>query len=290
MNLIDCRSSTCIDDGEVPIAAEAIEVEPGDAAKPVDRVGDVGQRGPPFGDGVLHGALEDRDQQVVLAAEIEVDGAGGDARDAGDVGDLGLEVAVAGEHLDCRAQDGVALVGRPAAALTAARRLAEAAGMAMNEWSFSGRPAVKRYPSRHPSARARTRASVAHMTSLRCYARPLVLGMALVPLIVATFTACSPGSDAAHGHLDGGKRRPGQPMVRSCRSARQRRDARTGDRQSGTPEGGGLRGRALQAGRPPARRQQRLSPAGRLPLPQDRRVAVQPGSRQGGQAGAGRPR
>ncbi len=32
------------------------------------------------------------------------------------------------------------------------------------------------------------------MTSLRCYARPLVLGMALVPLIVATFTACSPGS------------------------------------------------------------------------------------------------
>ena len=57
--------------------------------------------------------------------------------------------------------------------------------MAMNEWSFSRRPAVKRYPSRHPSARARTRASVAHMTSLGCHPRPLVLGLALVPLIVA---------------------------------------------------------------------------------------------------------
>ena len=44
-----------------------------------------------------------------------------------------------------------------------------------------------------PLRPARTRASVAHMTSLRCLSR-LVHGMALVSLIVATFTACSLGS------------------------------------------------------------------------------------------------
>ena len=57
-------------------------------------------------------ALEDRDQQVVLAAEIEVDGAGGDAGDARDVGDLRVEKAALGEDVDGGAQDGVALRAR----------------------------------------------------------------------------------------------------------------------------------------------------------------------------------
>ena len=65
-----------------------------------------------LGERLAHGALEDRDQQVVLAAEVEVDGAGGDAGGAGDVGDLGVEEAALGEDVDRGAQDGVALRGR----------------------------------------------------------------------------------------------------------------------------------------------------------------------------------
>ena len=66
--------------------------------------------GAPFGDRLVHRALEDRDEQVVLAAEIEVDGAGGDARGAGDVGDLRVEEAARGEDVDGGADQRVALV------------------------------------------------------------------------------------------------------------------------------------------------------------------------------------
>ena len=82
------------DDGEVAVAAEALEVQAGDLAQPLDRVGHAGERRAAFGDRLLHRALEDRDEQVVLAAEVEVDGAGGDAGGAGDVGDLRVEEAV----------------------------------------------------------------------------------------------------------------------------------------------------------------------------------------------------
>ena len=47
-------------------------------------------------------------QKVVLAAEVEVDGPGGDPRGAGDVGDLRIEEPAFGEHVDRGAQDGVA--------------------------------------------------------------------------------------------------------------------------------------------------------------------------------------
>ena len=59
---------------------------------------------------LAHGALEDRDEQVVLAAEVEVDGAGGDAGGAGDVGHLGVEEAALGEDRDGGAEDGLVLV------------------------------------------------------------------------------------------------------------------------------------------------------------------------------------
>jgi hypothetical protein len=60
---------------------------------------------------LAHRPLEDGDEQVVLAAEIQVHGAGGDAGGAGDVGDLGGEEPPLGEDVDGGAEDGFALVG-----------------------------------------------------------------------------------------------------------------------------------------------------------------------------------
>ena len=80
-------------------------------AQPLARIVDAGERGAAFGERLAHRALEDRDEQVVLAAEVEVDGAGGDAGGAGDVGDLRVEEAALGEDVDGGAQDRVALVG-----------------------------------------------------------------------------------------------------------------------------------------------------------------------------------
>ena len=77
-----------------------------------------------LGDRLLHRALEDRDEQVVLAAEVEVDRAGGDAGGPGDVGDLGVEEAARGEGVDGGAEDRVALV----AAIESRRRRNGTAG------------------------------------------------------------------------------------------------------------------------------------------------------------------
>ena len=98
------------DDGQVAVAAQAVEVQVGDASQPLQRIGDAGERGPALGDRLAHHPLEDGDQQVVLAAEVEVHGPRGDTGGAGDVGDLGAEEAAAGEGADGRAEDGVALV------------------------------------------------------------------------------------------------------------------------------------------------------------------------------------
>ena len=59
-----------------------------------------------------HPSLEQRDQQVVLALEVEVDGPVGDARFFGDVGDFRGEEAVAGKDALGRGQDAFALVAR----------------------------------------------------------------------------------------------------------------------------------------------------------------------------------
>ena len=58
---------------------------------------------------LAHGALEDRREEVVLAAEVEVDGAGRDAGGAGDVGHLRVEEPALGEDIDRGAQDRVLL-------------------------------------------------------------------------------------------------------------------------------------------------------------------------------------
>ena len=78
--------------------------------EPLARIVDAGERGAALGDRLAHRPLEERDEQVVLAAEVEIDGAGGHAGGAGDVGHLRLEEAVAGEHLGRGLEDGVALV------------------------------------------------------------------------------------------------------------------------------------------------------------------------------------
>ena len=110
-------------DGEVAVAAHAIEVQAGDGPQLRQRIVEAGDALAPGGDRLLHRLFEDRDEQVVLAAEVEVDRAGGDAGGPRHVGDLGVEVAARGEGFDRGAQQRVALVaalglggGRTAAA------------------------------------------------------------------------------------------------------------------------------------------------------------------------------
>src|SRR3990172_5277430 len=92
MNLVDCRSSIW----KTTATARARLGAPARAAG-LDRL--------------LHRLFDDRDQQVVLAAEVQVDGAGGDPGGAGDVGDLGAVESCFGEGVDCGSPDRVAPVG-----------------------------------------------------------------------------------------------------------------------------------------------------------------------------------
>ncbi len=85
-------------------------MQPRDLAQPIVRAAESRDALPSLRDGLLHRALEDRDEEVVLAAEIQIDGSGGDARGAGDVGDLGVEESVCREGVDGGAQECVALV------------------------------------------------------------------------------------------------------------------------------------------------------------------------------------
>ena len=105
MNFVDCRSSTW-----KTTARSRSRPRRSRCSRAISRsrsigIGDAGERGAAFGDRLVHRALEDRDEEVVLAAEVEVDGAGGDAGGAGDVGDLGAEEAARGEGVDGGAQD-----------------------------------------------------------------------------------------------------------------------------------------------------------------------------------------
>ena len=125
-------------DGQGPVAAEPAEMEPGDFPQPLDRIGQGVDAPPAVGDRLLHRPLEDRDEEVVLAAEVEVDRAGGDAGGAGDVGDLGVEEAARGEGIDRGAQQRVALVGSVDSGGGLAARRVVAVGM--NECSFSRVP------------------------------------------------------------------------------------------------------------------------------------------------------
>ena len=63
-----------------------------------------------FCDRLGHRALEDRDEQIVLAPEIEIDGSGREAGGAGDIRDLCIEKAAGGECVDGGAQQRIPLV------------------------------------------------------------------------------------------------------------------------------------------------------------------------------------
>ena len=63
------------------------------------------------GDRLLHRFLEDRDQQVVLASEVQIDRACGDAGRARHVGHLCIEEAACREGRGGGPQQGIALVG-----------------------------------------------------------------------------------------------------------------------------------------------------------------------------------
>jgi hypothetical protein len=97
-------------DGEVSITPEPFEVKPSDFPESIERMGVSLQTAPARLDGFLHRPLENRNQQVVLAAEIEVDRAGRDARRTRHVGDLGVEKAARREGFDGGPQNGVASI------------------------------------------------------------------------------------------------------------------------------------------------------------------------------------
>jgi hypothetical protein len=98
-------------DGQLAIAAEPGEVQPGDPVQALQRVRDASQSGSSFHDGLVHHALEDGDEQVILGAKVEVHRAGGNTCGPRHVGNLSAEEATLGEGLDRCAQDQVALVG-----------------------------------------------------------------------------------------------------------------------------------------------------------------------------------
>ena len=99
------------DDGEVAIAAHSLEMQSCNLAKAFNRATFGGHALASGGNRLGHRPLEDRNQQVVLALEIEIDGAGGDAGGTGDVGDLRIEEAAGGEGFGRGAEQRVALVG-----------------------------------------------------------------------------------------------------------------------------------------------------------------------------------
>ena len=97
-------------DRQIAIAAEARQVEARRACRSRSAGSlHVRRRGSRLGERFAHRALEELDEDVVLAAEIQVDGARGHPRGARDVGDLGVEEPALGEDVDGGPQDGVAL-------------------------------------------------------------------------------------------------------------------------------------------------------------------------------------
>ena len=99
------------------------EMQLDEAPEPRRRVALLGQRRLRLGEELGHLLVEQTQEQVVFALEIQVDGTVGDARRARDLGDGGAEIAALGEDLHRRVEDPRALVvpllsrlhrGRPA--------------------------------------------------------------------------------------------------------------------------------------------------------------------------------
>jgi len=99
------------DDGHVAVVFEALEMQTGELAQLIARVGEPGELGPGAANEFVHRGGEDGSEEVVLVFEIEIDGAIGDAGFAGNVGDFGIKVAGAREYFSSRAQDLEGLLG-----------------------------------------------------------------------------------------------------------------------------------------------------------------------------------
>src|SRR5437660_3214033 len=70
----------------------------------------LGQRGAQLSEKVGHLLVEEAEEKIVFALEIEVDGAVGHARHPGDLGHRGAVKTASGEDLDGRVEDARALV------------------------------------------------------------------------------------------------------------------------------------------------------------------------------------
>src|SRR5262249_15975599 len=92
-------------DREIAIAAKTVEVDAREGAELLDGVLERRDAGAAVGNRFAHGPLEDGDEQVVLAAEIQIDRAGGDACGSGDIRHLSVEEPPRGEYIRRRAQD-----------------------------------------------------------------------------------------------------------------------------------------------------------------------------------------
>src|SRR5262245_13623569 len=87
-------------------------MEARESAQSLRRVADSRQRGATLGKRLAHRAFEDRREEIVLAAEVEIHGAGGHAGGARHVGNLRVEEAALGKHVNRGTENSVALSGR----------------------------------------------------------------------------------------------------------------------------------------------------------------------------------
>ena len=95
---------------EVRVLLHEREVQPDEPFEPRRCVLLLRERGLRVRDQLRHLVVEQLEQQVVLALEVEIDGAVRDTRGAGDFGDGRAEVAALREHLDCRVENACSLV------------------------------------------------------------------------------------------------------------------------------------------------------------------------------------
>ena len=96
--------------GEIGVALDQRQVELDEAGEPVGRGALLGQLGAGLGQELGHLLVEEPQEQVVLALEVEIDGAVGDARALGDLGHRRAVEAALGKDLDGRIEDARALV------------------------------------------------------------------------------------------------------------------------------------------------------------------------------------
>jgi len=110
---VELRALSQLDDqhrGEVGVALDQRQVELDEAGEPVGRGPLLGKLGAGLGEKLGHLLVEEPQEQVVLALEVEIDGAVGDARAPGDLGHRRAVEAAPGKDLDGGVEDARALV------------------------------------------------------------------------------------------------------------------------------------------------------------------------------------